>query len=224
MRTYLFELFLEHLGVEVAERAGLERPAQDFAEYRSDRPGVKCGLLDIVLDAGRTGFLAGEPGRVPSRVPPKRVRVDLGPGGARGIAPHDHPPKDRSGLDARHGQAFNTTSSMGRLTLNVLLSFAQFEREVTGERIRDKIAASKAKGMWMGGTLLLGYDPPTDLARTLVINPAEAETVRLIFTTYLRLKSVHALQHWLKDQGIRSKRRITAKGRIGAVSRMRTCL
>ena len=59
-------------------------------------------------------------------------------------------------------QAFNTTTSMGRLTLNVLLSFAQFEREVTGERIRDKIAASKAKGMWMGGTLPLGYDRPTD--------------------------------------------------------------
>lgn len=103
---------------------------------------------------------------------------------------------------------------MGRLTLNVLLSFAQFEREVTGERIRDKIAASKAKGMWMGGTLPLGYDPPTDTARTLVLNEAEAETVRLIFTTYLRLKSAHALQHWLQDKGIRSKRRVTAKGRI----------
>src|SRR5476651_771244 len=75
-------------------------------------------------------------------------------------------------------QQFNTTSSMGRLTLNVLLSFAQFEREVTGERIRDKIAASKAKGMWMGGMLPLGYDLN---GRTLSINPAEAQTVRQIF-------------------------------------------
>src|SRR5216117_375415 len=72
-------------------------------------------------------------------------------------------------------QQFNTTSSMGRLTLNVLLSFAQFEREVTGERIRDKIAASKKKGIWMGDNVPLGYDASE---RTLVINPAEAETVR----------------------------------------------
>ena len=78
-------------------------------------------------------------------------------------------------------QQFNTTSSMGRLTLNVLLSFAQFEREVTGERIRDKIAASKKKGMWMGGNVPLGYDASE---RTLVINPAEAETVRRIFALY----------------------------------------
>src|SRR6202790_4813551 len=70
-------------------------------------------------------------------------------------------------------QQFNTTSSMGRLTLNVLLSFAQFEREVTGERIRDKIAASKRRGMWMGGTVALGYDVSD---HRLVINPAEAET------------------------------------------------
>jgi len=75
-------------------------------------------------------------------------------------------------------QQFNTTSSMGRLTLNVLLSFAQFEREVTGERIRDKIAASKKKGMWMGGIVPLGYDASE---RTLVVNAAEAETVRCIF-------------------------------------------
>ena len=74
-------------------------------------------------------------------------------------------------------QAFNTTTSMGRLTLNVLLSFAQFEREVTGERIRDKIAASKKKGMWMGGPVPIGYDVPTDaLTRALVVNETEAET------------------------------------------------
>ena len=78
-------------------------------------------------------------------------------------------------------QAFNTTTSMGRLTLNVLLSFAQFEREVTGERIRDKIAASKAKGMWMGGHLPLGYDLPADGGRALTVNKDEAETVRTIF-------------------------------------------
>ncbi|MHB8285778.1 MAG: recombinase family protein, partial [Caulobacteraceae bacterium] len=99
-------------------------------------------------------------------------------------------------------QAFNTTNSMGRLTLNVLLSFAQFEREVTGERIRDKIAMSKAKGMWMGGALSLGYDL---CDRKLVINPAEAETVRLIFRRYLKLGSVNRLRAELEAQGVRSK-------------------
>src|SRR6266478_9587459 len=88
-------------------------------------------------------------------------------------------------------QQFNTTSSMGRLTLNVLLSFAQFEREVTGERIRDKIAASKKKGMWMGGNVPLGYDA-TD--RTLVINSAEAETVRHIFALYRDLGCVRRVK------------------------------
>jgi DNA invertase Pin-like site-specific DNA recombinase len=88
-------------------------------------------------------------------------------------------------------QAFNTTTSMGRLTLNVLLSFAQFEREVTGERIRDKIAASKKKGMWMGGQPSLGYDVHN---RKLVINKAEAENVRMIFRRYVELKSVRDLK------------------------------
>ena len=111
-------------------------------------------------------------------------------------------------------QSFNTTSSMGRLTLNVLLSFAQFEREVTGERIRDKIAASKAKGMWMGGYPPLGYDLPAPETRKLIVNPVEAETVRLIYRRYLDLASVHALEQWLIDQGIRSKRHITKKGRV----------
>ena len=110
-------------------------------------------------------------------------------------------------------QAFNTTTSMGRLTLNVLLSFAQFEREVTGERIRDKIAASKAKGMWMGGCPPLGYDLPTDTSRALVVNEAEAATVRTIFATYLELSSVHALERWLCDRGILSKARVTRNGR-----------
>src|SRR3981081_2944830 len=87
-------------------------------------------------------------------------------------------------------QQFNTTSSMGRLTLNVLLSFAQFEREVTGERIRDKIAASKRKGMWMGGAVPLGYDVKD---RKLIINAKEADCVRDIFASYLRLGCVSKL-------------------------------
>src|SRR5690606_36985604 len=91
--------------------------------------------------------------------------------------------------------------------LNVLLSFAQFEREVTGERIRDKIAASKAKGMWMGGVLPLGYDLPEQGTRKLVVNHAEAETVRAIFARYLELGSVHGLQRELANAGIVSKQR-----------------
>lgn len=115
-------------------------------------------------------------------------------------------------------QSFNTTSSMGRLTLNVLLSFAQFEREVTGERIRDKIAASKAKGMWMGGIPSLGYDLPRDKSRTLVQNESEAETVRLIFRQYLKQGSVHALESWLSDNGIASKQFISAAGKTSGGS------
>ena len=111
-------------------------------------------------------------------------------------------------------QAFNTTTSMGRLTLNVLLSFAQFEREVTGERIRDKIAASKKKGMWMGGTPPLGYDIPQDqTSRALVVNPAEAEQVRDIFRCYLRRKSVNAVRDELARGGQRSKAWTSRSGR-----------
>jgi site-specific DNA recombinase len=106
-------------------------------------------------------------------------------------------------------QQFNTTTSMGRLTLNVLLSFAQFEREVTGERIRDKIAASKKKGMWMGGMPPLGYDVQN---RKLVVNDAEARIVVEIFRRYLALKSVHALRDELADCGIKSKRRMRPGG------------
>jgi site-specific DNA recombinase len=106
-------------------------------------------------------------------------------------------------------QAFNTTTSMGRLTLNVLLSFAQFEREVTGERIRDKIAASKKKGMWMGGQPALGYDVEE---RKLVVNEAEAETVRHIFRRYLELGAVRALRDDLAATGVVSKRRTAADG------------
>lgn len=110
-------------------------------------------------------------------------------------------------------QAFNTTSSMGRLTLNVLLSFAQFEREVTGERIRDKIAASKAKGMWMGGYVPLGYDKPEPNTHTLIANQTEAETVRHIFARYHKLGSVHALQRELAKQSVLPKQRVTEAGR-----------
>ena len=106
-------------------------------------------------------------------------------------------------------QQFNTTTSMGRLTLNVLLSFAQFEREVTGERIRDKIAASKKNGIWMGGTVPLGYDW---CGRRLLVNPAEAATVRDIFERYLRLRSVRLLKEELIRDGIVSKVRVSKKG------------
>jgi site-specific DNA recombinase len=108
-------------------------------------------------------------------------------------------------------QQFNTTTSMGRLTLNVLLSFAQFEREVTGERIRDKIAASKRKGMWMGGNIPLGYDVRN---RQLVVNEAEAETVRHIFRTYAELGTVAALQDDLRRRGIVSKVWTSTGGRV----------
>jgi site-specific DNA recombinase len=106
-------------------------------------------------------------------------------------------------------QSFNTTTSMGRLTLNVLLSFAQFEREVTGERIRDKIAASKKKGMWMGGQPSLGYDVHD---RKLVVKEPEAETVRMIFRRYGALKSVRHLKAELDAAGIVSKARMAADG------------
>jgi site-specific DNA recombinase len=108
-------------------------------------------------------------------------------------------------------QQFNTTTSMGRLTLNVLLSFAQFEREVAGERIRDKFAASRRKGMWMGGTIPLGYDVKD---RKLVVNETEAETVRFIFRRYLAVGCVSKLQIDLDRNGVRSKKRILTSGQV----------
>ncbi len=107
-------------------------------------------------------------------------------------------------------QAFNTTSSMGRLTLNVLLSFAQFEREVTAERIRDKIAASKKKGMWMGGTVPIGYRVE---ARKLLPHPEEAARVHEIFERYLALGTVPKLQAEMERRGLRTPLRISAGGR-----------
>ena len=108
-------------------------------------------------------------------------------------------------------QAFNTTSSMGRLTLNVLLSFAQFEREVTAERIRDKVAASKRKGMWMGGAIPLGYDVED---KALVVSPTEATAIRTIFAEYLALGSVRQLRARLDALGIVSKQRTNRFGRV----------
>lgn len=107
-------------------------------------------------------------------------------------------------------QSFNTTTSMGRLTLNMLLSFAQFEREVTAERIRDKIAASKAKGMWMGGTPPLGYEPN---GRTLAVVEEHAEIVRDIYRRYVQLRNVRLVAEQLVREGIRSPARTSRAGR-----------
>ena len=122
----------------------------------------------------------------------------------------------------RHGvsfvsvtQQFNTTTSMGRLTLNVLLSFAQFEREVTSERIRDKIAASKRKGLWVGGMAPLGYDTKD---RKITVNDAEAECVRTIFRSYLKLGSLNLLMADLRKRGIVTKARMLKSGEtIGGI-------
>jgi DNA invertase Pin-like site-specific DNA recombinase len=100
-------------------------------------------------------------------------------------------------------QSFNTTTSMGRLTLNILLSFAQFEREVIGERIRDKFAASRARGMWMGGWAPLGYDIKD---RKLIVNEPEAKTVRMIFERFARIGSATLLAKALANEGVRTKR------------------
>jgi len=106
-------------------------------------------------------------------------------------------------------QSFNTATSMGRLTLNMLLSFAQFEREVTAERIRDKIAASKRKGLWMGGLVPLGYDPN---GRTLTINVAESKVIQKLNGLYLSLGTVHAVKEKADQLGLRSKRRVLPSG------------
>jgi site-specific DNA recombinase len=113
-------------------------------------------------------------------------------------------------------QQFNTTTSMGRLTLNVLLSFAQFEREVTSERIRDKIAASKRKGLWVGGMTPLGYDAKD---RKITVNAAEAERVRTIFRCYLKLSSLNLLMAELRKRGIVTKvRKLRTGVRVGGIA------
>jgi DNA invertase Pin-like site-specific DNA recombinase len=113
-------------------------------------------------------------------------------------------------------QQFNTTTSMGRLTLNVLLSFAQFEREVTSERIRDKIGASKRKGLWVGGMTPLGYDTKD---RKITVNPKEANLVRLIFRQYFKLGSLNLLMSDLRKRGVLTRARSLKSGRvIGGIS------
>src|ERR1700742_1510917 len=107
-------------------------------------------------------------------------------------------------------QQFNTTTSMGRLTLNILLSFAQFERELASERVRDKVAASRRKGKWTGGSVPLGYRA---IDKKLVINKTEAETVRTIFARYLETKSFGRLVEDLDKKGIVTKRRNTKVAR-----------
>ncbi len=112
-------------------------------------------------------------------------------------------------------QAFNTASSMGRLTLNVLLSFAQFEREVTAERIRDKIAASKKQGLWMGGLCPLGYDPhPDPKVRQLVVNDAEARVVRTLFDLYDKNRTMIDVEKRAAEMGLRSKFHRFSTGRV----------
>lgn len=106
-------------------------------------------------------------------------------------------------------QSFDTSNSMGKLTLNMLLSFAQFEREVSAERVRDKLAATKAKGMWVGGVPSIGYDLKD---KQLVPNEQESEEVRLIFQKYLELGNIMAVAEWMNEQGYRSKRWKTKKG------------
>jgi site-specific DNA recombinase len=108
-------------------------------------------------------------------------------------------------------QQFNTTTSMGRLTLNVLLSFAQFERENSRERVRDKFAASRRKGMWMGGTIPLGYDVKD---RKLVVNEDEAKQVRFIFGRYIALGCIAKLRADLDQRGVRSKKRVLTTGEV----------
>jgi site-specific DNA recombinase len=112
-------------------------------------------------------------------------------------------------------QQFNTTTSMGRLTLNVLLSFAQFEREVTSERIRDKIAASKRKGLWVGGMAPLGYDTKE---RKITVNEPEADLVRTIFRRYLKLGSINLLVADLRKSGLETKvRTLRTGGTVGGI-------
>ena len=172
-----------------------------FSGGSMERPGLKRLLADV------------EAGRVDTIIVYKVDRL------TRSLADFA---KIVEVLDARGAsfvsitQSFNTTTSMGRLTLNVLLSFAQFEREVTGERIRDKIAASKKKGMWMGGPVPLGYEVRD---RKLIVLDAEAETVRRIYLRYLDLGSVRELIAALAANGVRTKIQVRAStGHRGGIA------
>lgn len=159
-----------------------------FSGGTMDRPGLKCLLADV--EAGRVDMIVV-------------YKVDRLTRALSDFAKIVEILDAKGASFASVTQAFNTRDSMGRLTLNVLLSFAQFEREVTAERIRDKVAASRKKGMWMGGIPPLGYDVRD---RKLVVNDTEAETVRHIMRRYVALGSGRALIEELQAGGIRTKR------------------
>jgi site-specific DNA recombinase len=184
--------------------ASLERPA--LQQLLAD---VRAGKIDIVL--------VYKVDRLTRSLADFAKLIELFEAGmGNGALPHG--PSDRAHPRlSSHGvsfvsvtQSFNTSSSMGRLTLNVLLSFAQFERELIGERVRDKIAASKRKGLWVGGPVPLGY---AAVAKKIVVVAAEAEAVRTIFARYLQLGSIRALAEDLDRRGIHSKRRRLSNGR-----------
>ena len=153
-----------------------------FSGGNMERPGLKKLLEDISCRKGRSVVV---------------YKVDRLTRSLADFAKIVERSKDRSVSFVSVTQQFNTTTSMGRLTLNVLLSFAQFEREVTGERIRDKIAASKRKGMWMGGVVPMGYDLED---RHLVVNPEEARRVKEIYEAYLAEGCVSNLQIYLEKE------------------------
>jgi len=189
----------------------LEAQREACLAYVASQAGEGWTVLPTLYDDG--GFSGGSM----QRPALQRLLADIGEGGIAVVVVYKVDRLTRSltdfariveAFDAKGvsfvsvTQAFNTTSSMGRLTLNVLLSFAQFEREVTGERIRDKIAASKKKGMWMGGVVPLGYEAKD---RSLVINPAEAETVRTLFDLYLRFRNTRLVKDEADRLGLRTK-------------------
>src|SRR5882724_4800002 len=205
---------------------GLE---QDFNSLDAQREACEAFILSQKHE-GWTCLPAmdddgGISGATMERPAPKRLFADIAAGAVDTVVVYKVDRLTRSLGDFakivevfdKHGvsfvsvtQQFNTTTSMGRLTLNMLLSFAQFEREVTGERIRDKIAASKKKGMWMGGLPALGYDVKD---RKLVVNEREADTARHIYRRYAALGSVLALKEELDRDGVVSKARVDKYGR-----------
>ena len=167
-----------------------------FSGATMDRPALQQLLADITAGAGRHH---------------RRLQDRPADPLARRFCQDCRDPRRHKRVFVSVTQQFNTTTSMGRLTLNVLLSFAQFEREVIGERIRDKITASKKKGMWMGGVPPLGYQTQD---RKLCIVDSEAEIVRFIFRRYAELGSVRLLKDELEARGIQSKLRTSTSGRI----------
>ena len=173
-----------------------------FSGGNTDRPALKRLLADI--QDGRIDIVVGyKIDRLPRSLADFSKMVDVF--------------ERRSVSFVSVTQQFNTTTSMGRLTLNILLSFAQFEREVTGERIRDKIAAAKKKGLWMGGVPTIGYDV---VNRQLVINPDEAAVVRRMFEEMLTIGSPTQIAARLSDEGITTKAWTTQDGRVRSGTRI----